>query len=175
MEYFDIYIKNTMFVLVAALTVLPCLFVAFSRNLLHASFALFFTFLGASGLYFFLEADLLAVVQLVIYIGGVMVLLLFAILLTKNIEHIKRSNAVALGRAITAAVVAVVMFALMAFAIVSSDWMFKGDTSEPFPFNTAEAIGSLLLSKYLLPFEAASMLLLVVLIGSLLIAKKAVK
>ena len=89
----NIEIRDIVFLIVALLTTVPCLLVAFSRNILYSAFSLFFTLLGTSGLYFFLDAEFLAIVQVVVYIGGVTVLLLFAILLTKNIQEIKETNA----------------------------------------------------------------------------------
>ena len=92
------------FIATALITTVPTLFVAFSRNILYSAFALFFTFLGTSGLYFFLGADFLAITQVVVYIGGVSVILLFAILLTKDIDEIRKTNTMSLERAIPAGV-----------------------------------------------------------------------
>ncbi len=163
-------IKELIFIFVAAMTIVPCFFVAFSRNILHSAFALFFTFLGASGLYFFLDADFLALVQLIIYIGGVLVLLLFAILLTRNIDNIRKTNAMAKNRAIAAGAGVAVMFCILIYAFVISSRPFSHAENAAYPAVTIKALGSLLLTKYLLPFEAVSLLLLAVLIGSLVIA-----
>ncbi len=171
----NIEMKEIVFFCVAAMTIVPCFFVACSRNILHSAFALFFTFLGASGLYFFLDADFLALVQLIIYIGGVLVLLLFAILLTKNIDNIRSTNAVAVKRAAAAGVGTAAMFGVILYAFIASGWPFRHSDAGQYPAVTTKALGTLLLTKYLLPFEAISILLLAVLIGSLVIAKRSVK
>ena len=157
------------------MTIAPCFFVAFSRNLLHSAFGLFFTFLGTSGLYFFLDADFLALVQLVIYIGGVLVLLLFAILLTRNIDNIRKTNAIAVKRAVAAGIGAIALFAAVICSFVMSGWPFHQPGDAAYPAVATKALGGLLLTRYLLPFEAVSFLLLAVLIGSLVIAKRSVK
>jgi len=167
--------KEIVFIIVAAITIVPCYFVAFSRNILHSAFALFFTFLGTSGLYFFLDADFLALVQLIIYIGGVIVILLFAVLLTRNIDIIRKTNAMAGKRAIAAGAGVMVLFNVLLVAFVSSGWPFLKVENAAYPAVTIKALGHLLLNKYLLPFEVVSLLLLAVLIGSLVIAGRSVK
>jgi len=171
----NIEIRDLVFLIVALLTTVPCLLVAFSRNILYSAFSLFFTLLGTSGLYFFLDAEFLAIVQVVVYIGGVTVLLLFAILLTKNIQEIKETNALSFNRAIFAGAFSLVLLGSLIYLILT-EWSYFERLSEPdYPFLTLDRLGELMLNKYLLPFEAASILLLVVLVGSLVIAKRAVK
>lgn len=171
----SIEIKDIVFLIVALLATVPCLLVAFSRNILHSAFSLFFTFLGTSGLYFFLDAEFLAIVQVVVYIGGVTVLLLFAILLTKNIQEIKETNALSFKRAVFAGAFSSILLGFLIYLILK-EWSYFERLSKPdYPFLTLERLGELLLNKYLLPFEVASILLLVVLVGSLVIAKRAVK
>ncbi len=171
----DIGIKEVVFLVVIALTVVPGFLVALSRNILYSAFALFFTFLGTAGLYLFLDADFLAVVQLLIYIGGVLVLLLFAILLTRNIDNMKRTNALSIRRAALAGIGAIVLFGVLLVAFFSYEWVRPGAEHASSPAVTVHELGSLLLSTYLLPFEVASILLLAVLIGSLVIAGRSVR
>lgn len=170
----NIEIKEIVFIITALLTILPCSLVAFSRNILYSAFALFFTFLGTSGLYFFLDADFLAIVQLVVYIGGVLILLLFAILLTKNIDDIKKTNAISFRRSVAAGITVSVLFFSLLFVFLSAGWAPLTDTAT-YPDGTIHELGRLILSKYLLPFEIASLLLLAVLIGSLVIAGRTVR
>ncbi|MBI4842792.1 MAG: NADH-quinone oxidoreductase subunit J [Nitrospirae bacterium] len=170
-----IEMKEVVFIVVALLTVVPCLIVAFSRNILYSAFSLFFTLLGTSGLYFFLDAEFLAIAQVVVYIGGVTVLLLFAILLTKNIQEIKETNALSMKRAYFAGASSFILLASLIFLAVKEWKFFEAGPGTDYPFLTLNQLGELMLNKYLLPFEAASILLLVVLIGSLVIAKRAVK
>ena len=76
-----------------ALLVLGCAsLVAFSRNIVRSAFALLGTFMGVAGLYAYLAADLLAVIQVLVYVGGILVVILFAVMLTGQIEDIRVSN-----------------------------------------------------------------------------------
>jgi NADH-quinone oxidoreductase subunit J len=170
----NIEIKEIVFIIIVLLTILPCSLVAFSRNILYSAFALFFTFLGTSGLYFFLDADFLAIVQLAVYIGGILILLLFAILLTKNIDDIKKTNAISFRRSVAAGITVLVLFFSLLFVFLSTGWAPLSDSSA-YPNGTIHELGRLILSKYLLPFEIASLLLLAVLIGSLVIAGRTVR
>jgi NADH:ubiquinone oxidoreductase subunit 6 (subunit J) len=161
------------FLCVAGLTTLPCFVVVFSRNILYSAFALFFTFLGTSGLYFFLDAEFLGITQVVVYIGGVSVLLLFAILLTKNVDEIRKTNTLSGWRMALAALGALALLGSFGYALAVSSW--AKITNRAYPATTINGIGDLLLTKYLMPFEVASLLLLAVLVGSLVIARRSVK
>ncbi len=169
----NIGLKELVFLCVALLTTVPCLIVVFSRNVLYSAFALFFTFLGTSGLYFFLDAEFLAIVQVVVYIGGVSVLLLFAILLTKNVDEIRKTNMTSAPRMALAGGAALVLLGSFVYALLGTHWARTG--TPDYPATTTKGLGDLLLSKYLLPFEAASVLLLAVLVGSLVIARRSVR
>jgi NADH-quinone oxidoreductase subunit J len=154
----------------AALTVVSAAGVAFSRNIVYASFSLLGTFLGVAGLYIFLSADFLAVAQVLIYIGGVLVLILFAVMLTSRLQQVRFSNP-AVGL-LPAAIAAVATTALLIFVTLASPWV-RGRGLQP--VSTAEALGSLFLDKYLLPFEIASVILLATLIGAVVVARKEIK
>ena len=172
MSGMTIGLKELVFFSVALLTTLPCLIVVFSRNILYSAFALFFTFLGTSGLYFFLDAEFLGITQVVVYIGGVSVLLLFAILLTKNVDEIRKTNMMSGRRLAPAALGALALLGSFAYALSHSAWALQDG---PYPATTIKGLGDLLLNKYLLPFEVVSLLLLAVLVGSLVIARRSVK
>src|SRR5687768_17019127 len=86
------------FYLLAVLVIGCAALVAFSRNMLHSALALLGTLAGVAGLYLHLGADFLGVSQLLIYVGGILVLVLFAVLLTTRIGDVKASNT-SLGRA----------------------------------------------------------------------------
>ena len=85
-------IYAALFYLIAGLTILCALGVALSQNVVYSAFALMGTLIGAAGIYAFLAADFLAVVQVLVYVGGIMVLTLFAIMLTHQISDINVSN-----------------------------------------------------------------------------------
>src|SRR5687768_12070546 len=89
---------DVIFYLLAAITIIPAIVVVFSRNIAYAAFSLMFTFFGVSGLYVMLGADFVGVSQLLIYVGGILVLFLFGMMLTANIDKL-REDAPKIGRA----------------------------------------------------------------------------
>lgn len=104
-------VGDVIFFFLAAVTVGSAMFVAFSRNIVHSAFALMATFLGVAGLYVTLGADFLGAVQVLVYVGGILVLTLFAVMLTHGIGDVRVSNR-AIGR-LPALIVAAGVFGLM--------------------------------------------------------------
>lgn len=148
-----------------------CLILTFSKNLVYSAFSLLGTFSGVAALFAMLGADFLAIAQLLVYIGGIMVLYLFAVLMTSGIGDVKLTNrSIALKIAVP---VAVILFLLLAKLIVSTQWFVVEKLPEPTP--TTSSIGDLLLTEYLLPFELASVLLLGVLVGAVSLGRREVK
>ncbi len=149
----------------AALTLAGACAVAFSRSIVYSAFALLATFFGVAGLYAFLAADLLAVVQLLVYVGGILVLILFAVMLTSRIGSLQISNPSI--RVIPALVLCLVMVAI---SVIVALQVFGGGQPAPAK-ETAADLGDALLSAYVLPFEAISILLLAVLLGAVTLAR----
>jgi NADH-quinone oxidoreductase subunit J len=128
------------------------------------------TLLGAAGLFVLLAADFVAVIQVLIYVGGILVLTLFAVMLTHRIGDMRISNR-ALGR-LPALVAILVIGGVMARAIVTTAWHAAG----PRPADpTTYAIGDAFLTQFVLPFELASLVLLAALIGSVVLSRKELK
>ena len=161
---------DLLFYVIAGLTVAGAAGVALMRSILYSAIGLLMALLGVGSLYVFLSADFLAVTQLLVYIGGVLVLILFAVMLTNRITEIKVSNAnVGLwGGAMLFIAVAPV---LLAMATVTPFTVREPDVV----LATTAAIGDAFLTKWLLPFEVASMVLLATLVGAVVIARKEVK
>jgi NADH-quinone oxidoreductase subunit J len=82
-------IGKIIFYAVALLTIGSAVVVAFSRNIIYSAFALLGTFAGVAGLYVFLGADFVAAVQLLIYVGGILIVILFAVMLTHRISDVE--------------------------------------------------------------------------------------
>jgi len=154
------------FYLVCAVTIGSSLAVAFWRNAVYSAFALVGTFLGVAGIYVFLAADFLAVLQLMIYVGGILVLMLFAIMLTSKIAESHRAPR-SVG-AWAAGSLCAGLLAILVLLAVETPWKVS-------PAREAEpltgAIGEALLTRYLLPFEVASVVLLAALVGAVVIAR----
>jgi len=151
----------------AALAVLAGFVVVFARNVVHAGFALMFTLIGVAGLYALLGADFLAVTQTVVYIGGILVLVLFAVMMTRipRQEHSRRG----LDRMVPAGVFAIGLFALLYKVITGTAWPVS-DPGEAIP--TTKAIGIELLTNYVFPFEFTSLVLLVAMIGAAILIRE---
>ena len=160
-------IYAALFYLIAGLTILCALGVALSQNVVYAAFALMGTLIGAAGIYAFLAADFVAVVQVLVYVGGILVLTLFAIMLTHQISDINVSNRSAGW--LPASLLVLATGAAMSYAVVQGDW-FTAAVPEALP--TTYRIGEAFLTDYLLPFELASVVLLTALIGAVVLSRK---
>lgn len=158
------------FYLLAAVTVVSALGVAFSNNIFYSAIALMGTLLGAAGLFILLAADFIAVVQIFVYVGGILVLTLFAINLTSRIGDVSVSNR-SLGRLPAFAILAVVGAAMIR-AIGTAAWN-RVELVEPTP--TIARIGNAFLTEYILPFELASLVLLAALVGAVVLSRKELK
>jgi NADH-quinone oxidoreductase subunit J len=150
----------------ATVTVVSAAVVVFARSLIYSAFALLFTFFGVAGLYVLLGADFLAATQLLVYVGGILVLLLFGVMLTHRIYDLDlKTEKTQLGSGL---LVAGGIFVVLAAVAFKTEW----PTAERVPAPTTEGIGRLFLGQYLLAFEAASVLLLVALIGAAMIVRR---
>tara|TARA_B100002052_G_scaffold37429_1_gene29578 strand:- start:104 stop:598 length:495 start_codon:yes stop_codon:yes gene_type:complete len=161
-------LTEIVFWLVAVFTIVSASFVVLNNQLLYSAIALLFSLFGVAGLYIFLWADFIAGIQLLVYIGGINVLIIFGIMLTNKISSVRLSQTnVQQG---VGAVVALWLLILISLVISKTPWL-QIEASEP--AETVSVIGTLLLSKYLLPFEAISLLLLGALIGAALLSREA--
>lgn len=167
-------IKLIIFFSISVLTVLFAAVVAFSRNIIYSAFALLGVFAGVFGLYILLSADFVAIVQLVVYIGGILVLILFAVMLTTRIDLASGQRRL-LNRAmepVAALIGAAVLGGAIWYSLTRVKWM--NANRETFLPTTA-LIGNKLLQEYLLPFEMVSLLLVLVLVGAVILARREVK
>jgi NAD(P)H-quinone oxidoreductase subunit 6 len=163
-------LPDVLFYAFAALTVAGAAGVALSRNILYSAIGLLMALLGAGSLYVFLSADFVAVTQLLIYIGGVLVLILFAVMLTSRITEVNVSNT-SFGKLGGGLLFVSVAPVLLAVAILAP-WPAKSPAALA---PTTEIIGHGFLTQWLLPFEVASLVLLATLIGAVVIARKELK
>jgi len=158
---------NMVFWFFVALTVVSAFSVVLNKNLIYAAISLLLTFLGVASLYVFLWADFMAGTQVMIYIGGILILLLFGIMLTHKITSVKISNT-SVQKNVGAAVVSVLFIGLI-WMIKVTPWKIESSVE---PSQTVNSIGTLLMTNFLLPFEVASVMLLGALIGAAMLARK---
>ncbi len=159
------------FYLIAALTIGSAMMVAFSRNIVYSAFSLLGTLMGVAGLYALLAADFVAVIQILVYVGGILVLIMFAVMLTHRIDDVAVSNR-SVGR-LPAALIIGVVGVIMGAGVVGARWAQKADDVQVAP--TTYGIGEAFLGPYILPFEFASIVLLVVLIGAVVVSRKEIR
>jgi len=157
------------FYLLAAVTVVSALGVALSNSIVYSAFALMGTLLGVASVFVLLGADFLGLVQLLVYVGGILVLTLFAVMLTHRISDVNVSNR-AVGR-LPAALLVGSAFAWMVWAAGRAGWATK---PLPAAAPTTYGVGKAFLTDYVLPFEIASIVLLVALIGAIVVSRKEV-
>lgn len=155
------------FYVFAILTLVSAGVVVFSRNIIYSAFALLFTFSGVAGIYVLLNADFIAITQLLIYVGGIMVLIIFGVMLTTNVTNVDITNQTM--KALPATLVVAVISALLVSTMFTTQWAQKQPVNTE---TTIYQIGELLLTKYLLPFEIASIVLLVAMMGAAFLARK---
>jgi NADH-quinone oxidoreductase subunit J len=158
---------DIVFYICALLTVLSAAYAVFSRNIIRSVFSLLGAFIGVAGLYALLSADFAAVIQLMIYVGGILVLLLFAVMLTANIEEASHSNKTA-GRWLGYPLCAFTAIAML-HLLLRIPWV----QHKPLVYApTVESIGQHILGRMLLPFELLSILLLAVVVGAVVIVRR---
>jgi NAD(P)H-quinone oxidoreductase subunit 6 len=151
----------------ALATVLSAGYAVFTRNIVRAVFSLLGTFFGVAVIYGLLAADFIAVVQLMVYVGGILVLMLFAVMLTSQIDHVERSNRagswpVGLG-------IGLAVFVLLAGIALEAPWK-QAVSLDSAP--TTAGLGEILAGPMLMPFAFVSLVLLGVVIGSVTLARR---
>ena len=155
------------------LAIVSALFILFSKNLIYGAFALFLTFLGVAALYVLAGADFLAVTQIMVYVGGILVLMIFGIMLTQKANKDAVSTTpnrveVLPSREFLGSLTGTGLFVFLGYIILDSQFEMTGDIISS--KSTIRTIGVELMTSHLLPFEIAAILLLVALIGAAYLA-----
>jgi NADH:ubiquinone oxidoreductase subunit 6 (subunit J) len=162
-------VSQVVFIILSIAALGGALGVVFTRNLFRAALALVLSFVGVAGFYVLLEAELLAMIQILVYVGAIAILIIFAIMLSQRMmsSEVQAWNEQWVG----AVVIAVVLFAALVFILSGVDWP---TTEAQVPADSISQLGQALVSPdlYVLPFEVASVLLLVALVGSVIIARE---
>lgn len=166
-------VSEIWFIVFAALTLGSALAVVLSRNLVRAALYLVFTFLGVAALYVTLHAEFLFAMQILIYVGAITVLLMFAVLLTHHVMRARITLSTA-SRAI-GAVAAIGLLALLSASVIPQ--LADSLAAAPGPVDqiaqdNPQKIGIALLTKYILPFELIAIVMVAALIGAIVISKE---
>lgn len=155
------------FYLFTTLTIGSAIVMVFSRKIVHSAFALMFTLIGIAALYVLLYADFVAATQLLVYVGGILVLLLFGIMLTtqKFTTGLKSLTINIVPATILSACVA----GILIYVYTTTKWVIYSGVDRT---ETVADLGILLMHQYILPFQAVGVLLLIAIIGALFLAAR---
>jgi NADH-quinone oxidoreductase subunit J len=175
--------ETAFFWLSTFLTVGGALMVAFSKNVMHACIFLLTCFLGVAGLYVTLSADFVAATQLMVYVGGVVILMIFAVMLTggaqndnKNLNRFGFESVPLMGNSksfIVAGINVVVLTVIAGKILINAINRYQTANTTVVYKSTVEEIGIKLLTDHVLVFEISSVLLLGALIGASIVARPA--
>jgi NADH-quinone oxidoreductase subunit J len=160
------------FYIIAFVMILSAIAVVTLKNIFHAALFLVLTLFSVAALYILLSAEFLAAVQVLIYVGAISVLMIFAVMLTAQLTNynIKQTN----EQSLPALLISMCFIAITIFAIATNNKLGGfpiKENAETAGSNTAN-LGQLLMRDFILPFEVVSVLLLAALIGAIVIAKR---
>lgn len=161
--------REVVLALIIVFTAVSALYLAITPNLVRSVFALFFTLFGVGALYAFLEVDFLAVIQVLVYVGGIAVLILFAVMLSKR--PFRPGIFGSKKRVLGALIISLITFLTISHFIDKLPTMSSGILNAP----VIESVGMELLTRYLIQFEVVTVVLLAVLVGSALLVRREVK
>ena len=155
------------FWMLAVVAVVSALGVVMLRNVFHAALSLVLCFVMVAGLYVTLSADFLAAVQILVYVGAISVIIILAIMMTRDVQQGNPSNRMRLP----AFLVAVVFLGMMVFTVIKTPWQISSavplaPTTAPLALKLFGADG------YILPVEIAAVLLLAAILGAIVIARE---
>ena len=162
-------IQHVIFVVLSAVALIGAVGAVSNRNLFRAALFLVLSFVGVAGFYVMLQAEFLAMVQILVYVGAISILIIFAIMLSRRMmaADFQARNEQWIGGLIAA----VALFAILAYVLLTVVWP---TVEAEVPQDTITMLGQALVDpgKFLLPFEVASVLLLVALVGAVIIARE---
>lgn len=167
--------EQIVFIIISAVTLISAWIVVTDRNLFHAAIALMASFAGVAGLYIMLDAGFLAASQLLVYIGAISILLIFAIMMTRRMMQTTESPYNSQWKwGIVGSLLAFILLAVLIFQTWPTDQFPTAPPVNPATLRgSVTALGTALVSveQYVLPFEIASVLLLAALVGAIVIAR----
>lgn len=160
-------LAQLVFLAVSAVVLGAAIAVVISRNILHSALFLALSFFAVAGLYVLLEAPFLAAAHILVYVGAISVLIIFGIMLSRRIaaKDLVQRN----GQWILGLVVAVLLFAVIGYSLLQVNWPVD---AAPLSGDNIASLGQAFVDPYLAPFEVASIVLLVALVGAIIIARE---
>ena len=160
-------LTTILFYLFSIVTLGAAAIMVFSKNIVHSAFALMFSLMGVAALYVLLYADFLAATQLLVYVGGILILILFGLMLTTQGNTISfKSITVNL---LPASVLSGAAAILLIYAFTATEWNLIETVD---PSEIIHDLGMLLMGEYILPFIIVGVLLLIAIIGAILMSTR---
>ncbi len=159
-----------LFCVLAAITLSTAFLTVFSRNPIHSAIYLVICFFSVAGHYLLLNAQFLAIVHIIVYSGAIMILFLFTIMLMNlNKENeVHKPRITRLGAIVSFCLVCLILIAIFINSKpIAGEYIATGED-----YQSIKVLGRILLNEYMVPFEFASILLLVAMIGTVLLSKK---
>ena len=161
--------SHVVFIILSAVALVGAVGVVTMRNLFHAALFLVLSFVGVAGFYILLEAELLAMIQLLVYVGAISILIIFAVMLSRQLmsPDFKARN----EQWLFALAAAVGLLVILGYILLQVSWPITRADAPP---DAIQQLGIALVSpdQFLLVFEVASVLLLVALVGAVIIARE---
>jgi NADH-quinone oxidoreductase subunit J len=157
---------DVLFVIFATIMIGTAFLVVTMRDIIRCGLAMMVSFAGLAGLYVLLGSSLMAAAQVLVYIGAISVLILFAIMLTQS--KAAPARLVFQTQAVAAAVLAIVLVIIMAITVTATDWGEVGQRLR----TATDQLATILFNEYVLPFEIVSVLLLAAVIGGVFLARR---
>ncbi|WP_268122434.1 NADH-quinone oxidoreductase subunit J [Roseivirga pacifica] len=151
------------------LSAAAAIYIALTKNIIYAAFSLILCFIGLAGVFVFLGAEFIAVTQILVYIGGILVLLIFGVMLTNRLKGeklVSQSRQKLLGFLVSGMLFYVLLKGILAANFSALEWMSAESGSQ----TGLKTLGMNLMTEYVLAFELIGILLLIALIGAVYIA-----
>jgi NADH-quinone oxidoreductase subunit J len=160
-------LTTILFYLFSLITITSAAIMVFSKNIVHSAFALMFTLAGVAALYVLLYADFLAATQLLVYVGGILILFLFGLMLTTQGRNFDFKTITV--NLVPASLLSAAAILLLIYAYSTAEW----NTITPIEHSeTVHGLGMMLMGDYVLPFIVAGVLLLIAIIGAIVMATR---
>jgi NADH-quinone oxidoreductase subunit J len=156
------------FYVLAAIVVISALMVVSLKNVFHSALALILCLFCVAGIYILLNAEFVAAVQVLVYVGAVSVLMIFAVMLTTNLSS---KSIIHVNKNRLPAVFVCLIFAIGAIFLIANTMIWPLSTAE-LPADNIGTIGKLMMTDFMLPFEIVSILMLAALIGAITLARE---
>lgn len=164
---FGIEVSQLFFYLLSFIIIISAIYVVSLKNIFHCALFLVLCLFSVAGIYIILEAEFLAAVQILIYVGAVSILMIFAIMLTSRLANKKIAQS---NNNVTVAIFVCAGFLLTSLGSFGySVWKV---VDSPLPENNTLTLGKLLMTDYVLPFEVVSIVLLAAMIGAIVLARR---